>query len=73
LNIAGGVRITEASGSARESGLQPGDIITKLDNRSVTDTEGFFAIADELESGRSVAVLVIRGQAPLFLALRVPG
>jgi serine protease Do len=72
LNIDGGVRVTEAAGSASESGLRPGDIITKLDNRAVTDTTSFAEIADELEPGRSVAVLVIRGQSPLFLALRVP-
>ncbi|MEM8767867.1 MAG: DegQ family serine endoprotease [Pseudomonadota bacterium] len=72
LSISGGVRITDASGSARESGLRPGDIVTKLDNQAVTDPASFFAIADDLDPGRSVAVLVIRGQAPLFLALRVP-
>ncbi|HEY5646624.1 MAG TPA: DegQ family serine endoprotease [Pseudomonadales bacterium] len=72
LSIAGGVRVTEATGSALESGIRPGDIITKLDNRAVTDAQSFFSIADGLESGRSVAVLVIRGQSPLFLALRVP-
>ncbi|MGE0625454.1 MAG: DegQ family serine endoprotease [Pseudomonadales bacterium] len=72
LSISGGVRVTDASGSALESGIRPGDIVTKLDNQAVTDTDSFFAIADDLEPGRSVAVLVIRGQAPLFLALRVP-
>lgn len=72
LSISGGVRVTDASGSALESGIRPGDIVTKLDNQAVMDTESFFAIADDLEPGRSVAVLVIRGQAPLFLALRIP-
>ncbi len=72
LSISGGVRVTDATGSALESGIRPGDIITKLDNQAVTDTDSFFAIADGLEPGRSVALLVIRGQAPLFLALRVP-
>lgn len=72
LSISGGVRVTDATGTALESGLRPGDIITKLDNQAVTSTESFFEIADDLEPGRSVAVLVIRGQSPLFLALRVP-
>lgn len=72
LSISGGVRVTDAVGSAVESGLRPGDIITKLDNKAVTDTASFAEIADGLEPGRSVAVLVIRGQSPLFLALRVP-
>ena len=72
LSISGGARVTNATGNAREAGLRPGDIITKLDNREVTDTSSFAEIADDLEPGRSVAVLVIRGQSPLFLALRVP-
>jgi serine protease Do len=72
LDIDGGVRVTEATGNAWESGLRQGDIITKLDNETVTDTDSFFAIAEGLEAGRSVAVLVIRGESPLFLALRVP-
>ena len=72
LSISGGVRVTDATGNAVESGIRPGDIITKLDNQAVTDMSGFAEIADDLEPGRSVAVLVIRGQSPLFLALRVP-
>lgn len=72
LAIDGGVRVIDATGSALESGLRPGDIVTKLDNQAVTDTDSFFEIADDLSPGRSVAVLVIRGQSPLFLALRVP-
>ncbi|MFV2090317.1 MAG: trypsin-like peptidase domain-containing protein, partial [Pseudomonadales bacterium] len=72
LAIEGGVRVVDASGAAQESGVQPGDIITKLDNQAIMDPNGFFAIADGLVAGRSVAVLVIRGRSPLFLAMRVP-
>lgn len=72
LSIEGGVRVTEAGGVAAESGIRPGDIITKLDNRPVLDSESFLAISDSLQPGRSVAVLVVRGQSPIFLAMRVP-
>jgi serine protease Do len=72
LGIDGGVRVIDASGAARESGVRPGDIITKLDNQAILDPNGFFTIAENLSAGRSVAVLVIRGQSPLFLAMRVP-
>jgi len=72
LDIEGGVRVLAASGAAAEAGLREGDVITKLDNRDVTNAEEFTAIASELEPGRSVAMLVIRRQTPLFLALRVP-
>jgi serine protease Do len=72
LDIQGGVRVLAASGAAAEAGLREGDVITKLDNRDVSNAEEFTAIAGELEPGRSVAMLVIRRQTPLFLALRVP-
>lgn len=72
LGISGGVRVIQADGVAAESGLRPGDIITKLDNRAVVDMDVFSEIADSLEPGRSVAVLVIRDQSPIFLAMRVP-
>lgn len=72
LGIDGGVRITRATGAAAEAGMREGDVITKLDNQDVTGTDQFNGIAADLQSGRSVAVLVIRGQNPLFLPLRVP-
>jgi serine protease Do len=59
-------------GAAEEAGIRPGDVITRLDNRPIADAEAFAQIADSLEAGRSVPVLIIRGQTPTFLALRVP-
>jgi serine protease Do len=72
LGISGGVRVLEATGAAGDAGIRSGDIITRLNNREVNDPEGLQAIAEELPSGRSVPVLVIRGQVPTFLPLRVP-
>ncbi len=72
LGISGGVRVVEVGGAAEEAGLRPGDIITRLNNQEVSDPDSLREIADELPSGRSVPVLVIRGQVPTFLPLRVP-
>ncbi|MDH3642826.1 MAG: DegQ family serine endoprotease [Gammaproteobacteria bacterium] len=72
LGITGGVRVLNATGAAEEAGIRPGDIITRLNNREVDDPESLQAISEELPSGRSVPVLVIRGQVPTFLPLRVP-
>jgi serine protease Do len=72
LGISGGVRVVEARGAAAEAGIQPGDVITRLDNREITDTAAFREIVAALQAGRSVPVLINRGQAPQFLALRVP-
>lgn len=72
LGISGGVRVVEVSGAAEEAGLRPGDIITRMNNREVRDPDSLREIADDLPSGRSVPVLVTRGQVPTFLPLRVP-
>ncbi len=72
LGISGGVRVVHASGAAEEAGIRSGDVITRMNNREVNDPETLLAISKELPSGRSVPVLVIRGQVPTFLPLRVP-
>ncbi len=72
LGVAGGVRVMTAEGPAAEAGIRAGDIITRLNNQEIVDVNSFMEIADGLPVGRSVPVLIIRGQAPTFLALRVP-
>jgi serine protease Do len=67
-----GVRVLEASGAAAEAGIRDGDIITRLNNREIDSPETFAKVVDSLQPGRSVPVLIVRGQAPTFLALRVP-
>ena len=72
LRIDGGVRVVDVTGPAEAAGIQPGDVITRMNNMEIKDLEGFQEVSDKLPSGRSVPVLVIRGQVPTFLPLRVP-
>ena len=72
LGIEGGVRVVTVDGAAAEAGIREGDIITRLNNQEVPDVRTFTGIAEGLPAGRSVPVLIIRGQVPTFLALRVP-
>jgi serine protease Do len=67
-----GVRVLEASGPAAEAGIRAGDIITRLNNQEIDSPATFADVVDSLTPGRSVPVLIVRGQAPTFLALRVP-
>ena len=67
-----GVRVVEASGPAAEAGIREGDIITRLNNQEIDSPATFAKVVDSLTAGRSVPVLIVRGQAPTFLALRVP-
>jgi len=72
LSVAGGVRVLNAEGPAAEAGIRAGDIITRLNNQEIVDVNSFMEVAEGLPAGRSVPVLILRGQAPTFLALRVP-
>jgi hypothetical protein len=53
-------------------GIREGDIITRLNNQEIDSPATFAKVVEGLTPGRSVPVLIVRGQAPTFLALRVP-
>ncbi|MDZ7669164.1 MAG: DegQ family serine endoprotease [Gammaproteobacteria bacterium] len=72
LDVAGGVRVVESRGPAAEAGINAGDVVTRLNNREVIDVDGFQDLVEDLPAGRSVPVLIIRGETPRFLALRIP-
>jgi serine protease Do len=72
LKIQSGVQVTEVDeqGSARDAGIQEGDVIVMIDNRGVSSVEDFEAITDALKVDKSVALLVQRRSGPVFLAIR---
>ena len=72
LKLQSGVVVTEVdeTGSAREAGIQEGDVITMIDNQGVTSVEDFDVITEDLKVGKSVALLVQRRSGPVFLAIR---
>jgi serine protease Do len=72
LKLQSGVVVTEVdeTGSAREAGIQEGDVITMIDNQGVTSVEDFDVITEDLKDGKSVALLVQRRSGPVFLAIR---
>ncbi len=72
LNIDGGVVVVHSEGPASEAGIHARDIITRLHNKPVVDLDSFREISSSLPRGRSVSVLIVRGERPLFVALRVP-
>ena len=59
-------------GAAERAGIGPGDVILMFDNRPVSDAKQFRELLDGIEPGRSVAVLVQRGDGRMFFAVRIP-
>lgn len=74
LELNGGGVIVEQieDGAASSAGIQRGDVIAKLNGKTVTNAKQFKELVDDLPEGKSVPVLVIRRSGPMFLALKVP-
>ena len=71
--VSSGVVVSQVvNGAAVRAGLRKGDIILSVDNKPVQDVKQFNAMVDELQPGKSVAVLVQREDGRMFMALRVP-
>jgi serine protease Do len=72
LKLKSGVEVTDINdeGAARDAGLQKGDVITMIDNHAIESVDDFTAVTENLESGRSVAMLIQRRSGPVFLAIR---
>ena len=70
--ISGGVVVTEVmpGGAADESGIRSGDVLTLIDGQPVSSLESYQRAVEQLESGKSVPVRLIRRGAPLFIGLR---
>lgn len=73
LRVDGGVIVESADGAAARSGLQPGDVILRLNNNDVKDAKQFNALVAKLEPKKMVVVLVRRGEASQFVPIRPNG
>ncbi|WP_303904293.1 DegQ family serine endoprotease [Thiohalomonas denitrificans] len=68
-----GVLVENVSpGPAALAGIQPGDIIQRFAGEEVRNPKQFQQLLEELPGGNTVAVLVRRGEQPLFVALELP-
>ena len=71
----GGVVVSRVinDGPADLAGIEPGDVLLTVDNKSVDSPEEFGSVVQKLGDANSVAVLVQREQdsGPVFLALQI--
>jgi serine protease Do len=65
--VSSGVLVEEASGAAAQAGVRPGDIVLMADGKPVKGVEDLRQAAD---SRKTVALLVQRGEARVFVPLR---
>ncbi len=70
LKLEGGVIVELADGSAARAGIQPGDVIVRLNNTDIKDTKQFNELVAKLDPKKNALLLVRRGDASQFVPLR---
>ena len=71
-NVKNGVLVQDVeNGSAADAGVQPGDVILRIQNNVIRNASEFDKIVKNLPVGKSVAVLIQRRGSPVFLALKI--
>ena len=72
LEETGGALVGKVSpGAAQDAGIRRGDIVLMFDGVDVNDAAHLRELIEGAEDKRTVAVLVKRGENPLFMALRL--
>ncbi len=70
LKLDIGIVVEVAEGSAARAGLQPGDVIVRLNNTDIKDAKQFNALVAKLDAKKNALLLVRRGDSSQFVPLR---
>ncbi|MCX7628156.1 MAG: DegQ family serine endoprotease [Methylophilaceae bacterium] len=68
-----GVLVVDVQGNAAQAGIRRGDVILAVNNTEVTGIEQFNKLVDAVGAGKTVALLVQRGENTLYVPVKVNG
>ena len=71
LNGKNGLLVTESTGAASQAGIRRGDVILGLNNSESQSVEAFNKQINAVAAGKTVAVLVLRGDSTLYVPIKV--
>jgi serine protease Do len=73
LDIDHGVLVEDATGDAARAGIRTGDVILAVNNVNVDSVGAFRKAIAAVPAGKSVAILVRRGDGSLYVPLKISG
>lgn len=73
LNGKNGLLVVEAQGNAAQAGIRRGDVILGLNNSEAQSVEQFNKQIAGMASGKTVALLVQRGETTLYVPIKING
>ena len=71
LNGKNGLLVTDSQGSAATAGIRRGDVVLGINNTEALTVEQFNKTLAAVPNGKTVAVLVLRGEGTLYVPIRV--
>ena len=72
LNGKNGLFVLDAQGAVAQAGVRRGDVILGLNNTEVQSLEQFNKQLAGFAAGKSVALLVLRGENTLYVPVKIP-
>jgi len=70
LKVQGGVEVEAVDGAALAAGIQPGDVILRVNNADIRDLKGYNEAVAKLDAKKPVALLVRDENGTRFVTLR---
>jgi serine protease Do len=71
IETDGDIVVTDVSGPAARAGLQPGDVIVGFNGQAIDSVDELRAVVKRLKNNSTVALLVSRGGAQLFVPVTI--
>ena len=73
LNGKNGLLVVDSQGAAAQSGIRSGDVILGINNTEVQNVDQFNKQLAGVVAGKTVALLVLRGETTLYVPVKVNG